>query len=432
MEEALAAPGEIVVPKDTADAVSTLLSWLSEDQTQSLDLIGELVQLGPRALPVCLQQGYKVGMESRIADEVVEGLRQLAKQDHALAAQAIDHYALSSNLTVRTLCRRLSEEMGSLPACYIDALTHDDGVLLSMERLEIAEMCLRFGSDSGAMLALSKYLCREYLIGPERYQLLVKRVAGRMGEMPYSDKALLIVQDTADHIWEELTEFERVRSEHRNEKETGLLELMADTFASMGDDALNVFKAGKVPRQTSGQTPLPIFRRFAIKLGSRHSPAREWLLQQASVLPADKLLQRIAEKLKASSGPVDLDELRKTVEAFVAHGQVEDLNSLRFSPDPRLFNVLDDVLGRPLAPAQLGRVLDLLKGFQSRHRHSVVSFSLRHWRALSGGHYEQAAALLTTHGVPDRFRELAVKQLSADLGGPQEPVARDALERILT
>lgn len=430
MEEALAAPGEIVVPKATSDAVSTLLTWLSEEQTQSLDLVGELRQLGPRALPVCLQQGYKLAFDTRTFDEIVEGLRLLAREDPELATRAVEEFALSSNLAVRRLCRKLAEEMAVLPAPYIEALTSDDGVLTSVERLEIAELCLRFGTDSGAMLALSKYLCREYLLGPDRYQVLAKRVAGRMGEMPYSDKALLVVEDTESHIWEELSEFDRIPREQRPECEKGLLELMADAFAAMGDAALAVLVAGKVPRQSGGDPPLPIFRRFATKLALRHAGAREWVIRQASSHPDDGLFKKVAEALQAKTGSADPDELRRTVEAYLAHGQTEDLNTLRFSADTRVFSLLDARI-RNAQHQSIGRVLNLLKGYQSRQRSCVVDFVLRHWSALSAEDYAKASAVLTVHGVPVKSREAAVKALSGDLNGKNDSAARDALERIL-
>ena len=432
IEEALAAPGEIVVPKATSDEVATLLSWLNEEETQSLDLVGELVRLGPRALPVCLRLGYKVDFDSRTGDELVKGLLQLAREDTSLAEQSIDQYALSSNLAIRNLCRRLSEELGSLPVCYLDALTNDAGVLFPSERLEIAELCLRLGRDSGAMLALSKYLCREYLIGPNQYHLLARRVASRMGTMPYADKALLIVEDTTGHIWEELDEFDRARPEQRRELEEGLLELMAEAFASMGDEGLALFRAGKVPRHSSGDLPLPLFRRFGLKLAARFVPAREWFLGQAKEHPSDGLFWNIAEKLRATPVAVELDELRRTVDAFVAHGEADDLNTLRFSSDIRIFRLLDDVMSPRPDTTKVKRVLALLKGFQSRQRYAVVPFVLRHWATLGRHNYELSTSLLTTHGVPDKFKDFATNQLSDDLRGATEPFARDALERILS
>ena len=433
LEEALAPPGEFVIPKTVSDNVSTLLSWLNEDQTQSLDLVGELVRLGPRAIPVCLQQGYKIPFEARIGDEIIEALRQLAREDPALAESAVNAYALSSNIAVRAICRRLCEEVEVLPSLFVESLTGDEGVLLPEERLEMADLCLRFGRDSGAMLALSKYLCREYILGRDRYPVLAKRIASRMGAMPFPDKGLLIVEDTVDHIWEELQEFERIPQPRRQEVESGLLELMADAFASMGDEALATFKAGKVPRQSSGDSRLPVFRRFALKLASRHAPARDWLLRQADDEPTDRVLRGIAEKLRVTPVVVELDELRRMVESFVAEGQADDLNVLRFSQDARLFRVMDDIMARRLGRDEVDRVLALLKGFQSRQRYAVVAFVLRHWGPLTARDYELATDVLTTHGVPDKFRESAIAQLNKDLKkAAHEPSAREALERILS
>ncbi len=432
LEEALAPPGEVVIPKAVADAVSTLLSWLNEEQTQSLDLVGELVRLGPRAIPVCLQQGYKVPFDSRVGDEIIEALRQLAKQDPQIAEYAVNTYALSSNVAVRSICRRLCEEVETLPALFVESLTNDDGTLLPEERLEIADLCLRYGSDSGAMLALSKYLCREYILGPGRYPVLSRRIASRMGAMPFDDRALLIVEDTVDHIWEELPEFDKVPAGKRDDIERGLLELMADAFSSMDDEALSLFKADEVPRQTSGNPSLPIYRRFAIKLAGKSPAAREWFLRRADDDRRDGILRSIAEKLRTTPGVVELDDLRRTFDAYIADGQSDDLNALRFSTDPRLFRLLDDAMTHRPDWNQLDRVLNLLKKFQSRQRQLVVPFLLRHWSPLTARDYSLVADVLTTHGVPERFRDAAVGQLSKDLKGPNEPVAREALERILS
>jgi serine/threonine protein kinase len=432
LEEALAPAGDIVIPKTVADAVSTLLSWLNEEQTQSLDLVGDLVRLGPRALPVCLEQGFKIPFDSRVGDEIIEALRQLARDDVPLAEKAVNAYALSSNVAVRTICRRLCDEVEILPSTFVESLTNDEGILLPEERMELADLCLRYGRDSGPMLALSKYLCREYILGPSRYALLSKRIATRMGAMPFSDKALLIVEDTADHIWEELPEFERLAETRRPEVERGLLELMADAFASMGEEALKVFKDDNVPVLSNGASPLPLFRRFALKLASKHPPTREWLLRQADDDPGDPVLRGIAEKLRATSAPVELDDLRRTFELFVAHGYAEDLNVLRFSQDLRLFRLMDDLMVHRPAMDEIDRLLALLKGFQSRQRYAVVGFVLRHWKPLSGRDYALSTDILTTHGVPDKFRDVAVAQFNKDLKGPHERAAREALERILS
>jgi hypothetical protein len=305
-------------------------------------------------------------------------------------------------------------------------------ILLPEERMELADLCLRYGSDSGPMLALSKYLCREYILGPGRYGLLSKRIATRMGAMPFSDKALLIVEDTADHIWEELPEFERLAKAQRQEIESGLLELMADAFASMGDEALKVFKDDNVPRQSNGTFPLPLFRRFALKLASKHPATRDWLLRQADEDPRDPVLRGIAEKIRATPAPVELDDLRRTVDLFISHGYAEDLNVLRFSSDLRLFRLMDDLMVHRPASDEIDRLLALLKGFQSRQRYALVGSALRHWKAISWRDYALATDILTTHGVPDKFRDGAVAQLNRDLKGPHERAAREALERILS
>ena len=108
--------------------------------------------------------------------------------------------------------------------------------------------------------------------GTGRYSTLSRRIASRIGAMPFADRAFLIVEDTVDHIWEELPEFERIPPGKRDDIERGLLELMAEAFSSMDGEALALFKAGKVPRQSAGDPPLPVYRRFAIKLATKTLP----------------------------------------------------------------------------------------------------------------------------------------------------------------
>jgi hypothetical protein len=200
----------------------------------------------------------------------------------------------------------------------------------------------------------------------------------------------------------------------------------------MGDEALQVFKTDAVPKQSNGSRPLPLFRRFGLKLASTHAPTREWLLQRADEDPSDYLLRAIADKLRVTPAPVELDDLRRTFELFVASGELEDLNVLRFSSDPRLFRLMDDLMTHRPSVEEISRLLALLKGFQSRQRYHVVGFMLRQWKVLSARDYVLAADILATHFIPDKFKDAAIAQLNQDLKGTHERDAREALERILS
>ena len=115
MEEALAPAHILVVPKEVEDGVHTLLMWLNEDETQALDLVSELVRLGPRAVPACLGQGHKLSPQSTALDDIVEALTEIGQQDLVLSARAIELYTTSSNISVRLLSRRLCDTLELFP-----------------------------------------------------------------------------------------------------------------------------------------------------------------------------------------------------------------------------------------------------------------------------------------------------------------------------
>ena len=54
---------------------------LSIAVTQSLDLVTELVRLGPLAMPVCLQQGYRLPAQKEAYKEILQALTQLASSN---------------------------------------------------------------------------------------------------------------------------------------------------------------------------------------------------------------------------------------------------------------------------------------------------------------------------------------------------------------
>jgi hypothetical protein len=432
LEEALAPKGEIAVPKTVTDGVGTLLSWLNEEHTQSLDLVSELVRLGPRAIPVCLQQGYKLAPDSTSFAEVVEALKRLAQQDQDTAKAALDAYSLSSNFSVRALCRSLCEQLEFFPPTLLDSLTGDEGLLLASERMDLAVLCLRFGDDSDAMLALSKYLCREYIINQGRYKELARKIAERMGAMRFGDKALLVAQDTANHIWEELAEFDKVPTQARPELEKGLLELMADAFAAMGDEGLAVLKRDAVPRESTGSSRLRVFRRFAHKLAMSHHPTRDWIKEQAAQHADDPDFQYLLNKLGPDRGAsLSPQQVKERYDDYLDRGRRETLNDLRFSRNPVLFRFIEETLeDRPTAE-ELDRVLMLLRGFEGRQRVAVSGIGLKHWKILSRQNYAGTATIVTSPWLPREYRAQVVRLLNEDLSGPHAVTARKFLEKIL-
>ena len=240
MSQALAPPGELVVPKEVEVAVTTAIAWLSEEETQSLDLVAELVRLGPLAIPVCLQQGYRLLREKAAYDEIVRAIVQLSAADFNIAVRSIDKHALSSNLGVRALCWAVCEALHYFPEIMLDSLEGDEGLLLPDERLKIADLCIRFSTKKSAVLALVKYMCREYILDRARYHDLCSTVARRMHELQLRDEPaatastpqqsivvrqlitpLLIAQDTERCVWRELREFEQIPDSAEEDTEKG-------------------------------------------------------------------------------------------------------------------------------------------------------------------------------------------------------------------
>jgi len=102
--------------------VSILFSWLTEEDTHTLDLVSELIHLGPKVIPVGLEHGYKLKPETEAYRDVLEALKRLAREDPDLAVKAIAAYALSSNVGVRAMCRALCRTLEVFPATLLESL----------------------------------------------------------------------------------------------------------------------------------------------------------------------------------------------------------------------------------------------------------------------------------------------------------------------
>jgi len=152
----LAPPGQIIVPKDIDDAVNTIFGWLSHDESQALNLVDEIVKLGPAAIPACLQQGYRLHAKVSSYDDVVVALGRLAAMDRSLAERCIDEYALSSNRGVRELCWSVCEPLQYFPEAFLKNLMSDEGLLLPEVR----------GRQGGKDDPLRKASCHERGRGP--------------------------------------------------------------------------------------------------------------------------------------------------------------------------------------------------------------------------------------------------------------------------
>jgi hypothetical protein len=445
MWQALAPPGELVVPKEIEDAVTTAIAWLSEEDTQSLDLVAELVRLGPLVIPICLQQGYRLSREKAAYSEIVQAIVQLSSADSTVAVRSIDTYALSSNLGVRALCWAVCQALQYFPEIMLDSLKGDEGLLLPDERLTIADLCIRFSKRKSAVLALVKYMCREYVLDRARYHGLCATVARRMHELQLRDELgttastpqqsmavrqlitpLLIAQDTEQCVWRELREFEQIPDSAKDETEKGLIELMAEAFAATGSAGLEILKTGKVPRNT-GPSNLPVFRRFAAKLAATNPAALAWLKSEA---PRDFDAQRAVESVSRDS-EAELESPEKVLAEYLRSGDKKLFDKLRFWRTGAVLQRVKSRLQSAPSSLEVDRILKLLKGHESRQRAAVVDVLLTHWAMLSKADYATAVQVLTQFEVPSALRSRARDMLNRELSGPHSSAARKGLEQLL-
>ena len=106
---------------------------------------------------------------------------------------------------------RIVQEHGSLPGCVGRQLVNDGGLFLPDERVNLADLCLRYSKDEDAFLELTLYMCKEYILDRRRYYDLMTTVASRMGEIHFERKAWFLVQDAAIHVWKLLPELRNCR-----------------------------------------------------------------------------------------------------------------------------------------------------------------------------------------------------------------------------
>ncbi len=441
----LAPPGDIVVPKEVEDSVTTVIAWLSEQDTQSLSLVDELVAIGPAAIPVCLQQGYRLQPATSSYRDIVTAISKLAVEDTLLAQRSIDAYALSANTGVRALCWTACEVIEYFPDGLLESLMKDEGVLFPEERLKVADLCIRFCRKSTAVLALVKYICREYILDHNQYRTLCLTVAGRMSQLQISEDssvaelwsrrrdviiALLIAQDCEKRVWEQLDEFKKLPQGNVATVEKGLLELLAEAFAATGLGALEILKAGKVPRRV-GPHHLAVFRRFAMKAANTTPEIRTWLAKRALENARDKELQTIVNQL-AGLAPDRPSDSKLLLADYLKSGDRLVLNELRFWRTTEVLELVDRRLADKPAPAELSLVLRLLSGYETRHRGVVTDVVLKHWLTLARFNYDEAVEVLTSYAIPGQIlRQRAIDVLKRDLNGAHADAARSGLERLL-
>lgn len=429
--EAFAPPGQIVVPKEVDDNVTQIFGWLSQADSQALNLFEELMKLGPAAIPACLQQGYRLRKKAEVYDDVVVALGELSKLALGLARRSIDAFALSSNGGVRELCWRVCERLEYFPEALLTSLSSDDGLLLPDERLGLAGLCIRFSGGSTAVEALIRYMCREYVVDRSRYRELRDAVARHMGDVKCEKTAQLIWEACRSQVWSDLPDFRSLPEATKPEVEGGLIELFADAFAATPDAGLKQLKKARsqwVPEQTRP----PMFRRFSVKSGRQDPAVRAWLLDECNRSPHDNMLRKVVDALSERKEGRH-DNPQALLQQYFKHEDPQSYGELRFLKGGTVFEALEAQISKGSTHQELALVLKLLRGFQTRNRWHVVDVLLRHWPAFSGEDYKLAAEILAAFPkmLTEGQRAEAVAILNTDLEGKHHEAARKALEILL-
>jgi hypothetical protein len=435
MAQILAPPDEIPVSKGVRDRVAFLLSGLTQGETQSFSLAEDIIELGSTALSAVLENAYKVRPNTKEFEWVAEAVVALARLDRSLALRCIEAYGTSSDYGARELCRRICEAHELFPETLLQSIVDDDGVYVSRERVQLADMCIRISDRPDSVLTLCQYMSRELILNPDRYFDLRNRIACRMGELNFPETAKSLVDDARIHVWEDLLEFRALAGSGRTEQATSILQLYGDAFGSLGDSALQLFKAGKVPTYCDRQE-LPIFRTFLRKLASAHPPSKTWVRQEMQRRPT-RDLQFVWDRLSQDSDGADAataDPPEVLLRRYLATGGRAEQNDLRFLDRGRrsaLFRLLDAELRDN--PASAPAIMSLLERFQGAARREVTGLACCHWDLLAGVDYAAIVKVVCTYHIPDvRNCDEAITRLERDLEVPRrKDVAREGLDKLL-
>ena len=454
--DTLAAGGELPISKEARDRVNFFYSMIIGPETQSVDLKEEVLRMGPRTIPALVEEGYKLDLEARsdLSEQILEALVELAGQERELAFATIDHFCVSSDYNVRTLCRRLCDRLEHFPTVWMESIIHDDLLYLPEERVAIADLCIRWSKEKLMMLALNYYMCKEYILDHDRYRDLSNRIAIRTVELSFDQKAKLIVEDTHSRVWEELPEYSALPDQVQKERaDRGLLQLFGDAFASLERESLEFVKAGKLPKRCE-KGKLKIERTFMRKMAERWPEAREWLItsllkeSQRSLLDIvdypsvrRKLTEeqlRIVDAVKKVVGPDESIDLRTEMRNFLlpgAHSTPEQIkrtiSRLCWQGKEQTLEILADRAGQIRDSRVTRRTLQLLAAYESRSRFKILRLLCDHWDTLAAHHLEEAIGLLGEYGVPQSIHREVVEILERYLAGAHAGTARNSLDRIL-
>ena len=445
--EVLGGENEIPVFKEIKDRVSSIYSSLFQGETESFDLKEEIVRLGTNAIPVIIEECYKLLHNSKEFDIISNALEVLVIQKPELAKRAIEIYCVSSDYSVRKMSRILCDKIQFFPTNLIDSIIDNDTLYLAEERVNIADTCIKWSTDSDVMMSLNRYMCREYILDKSLYPDLRDKIALRMKELKFEKKAGLILGDTKMRLWEELPEYEDLDKSLKGIVDTGLLQLFADAFSCLGEEALNYIQQTDLPlRCEKGE--LPIRRTFYFKLAMRYAPARQELFKKLKrsptkeVLFAFKKLENLSDKEKEiladaakelhieDEVEIDFSEL---FERYLNRGFQNDRYTLCHKGGVTTINLIKNKIADESDPEKIGRILSLLEHFRNKYREKVVGLLIDHWTIFSNTDYMLSIHVLTEYKIPSViFNKKAMHLLQLDLTNPErQDAATKAIEKLL-
>ena len=212
--------------------------------------------------------------------------------------------------------------------------------------------------------------------------------------------------------------------------------MMGDAFAGMGVEGLKLFKDGRVPRSSCGDNPLPVFRSFIQKLAANNDEARKWLEEQYNQHPTDPDLRNARNNIQRQ-GPTETEgDVRKNFETFLGDSEPHQVkkcfNSLRFAKNPTVFALIDEKLRNNQGDKCVVKILDLLKGFESRHRIHVSRCILEYWGIFFTANRERCVEVLSAHGIPNTaLKNDALQILGTELSKQDSKIIRQGIDRLL-
>lgn len=384
---------EIPLFKEIKNNVGFLFSTLTSENTQSFELKAEVIRLGTDAIPSIIEESYKLIPGTYEFEEIARAVGELALQDQELAIKAINQFCMSSDYSVRRLCQEVCKLIKFFPIILIGNITGNVDLFMSDERIDIADMCILYSDDDQVLLPLNQYMCREYLNDERNYLNLKKRIATRISELNFKQKALLIVEDTHMRIWDIFADYNEKSPELKRTFDIGISQLFADAYASLGQEALDVAISGKLPEFCEKRI-VPIKKLFISKLAMQYPGARKWIFKEIGIQPERALYYAaknlpnhtdeekgvLAEsEIKLNIRQADVIDCRTLYNKYLAEANPSDSYELMTKYPSETIVFIENTMNSNNEPMVIKNILKLLKNYHNRQRSNVLGIIINNW-----------------------------------------------------